>query len=317
MARKPRIHFPGALFHIMLRGNARQAIFNDDQDRIHLGRIVTDGLRRYGHRIHAYCWMGNHIHLALQCGATPASRVIHNIAFRYAAYFNRRHERCGHLFQSRFQAILVDANSYLLELVRYIHLNPVRAGLCETADAYPWSGHHAYAGNAQSPWMSTAWVLSLFSGDEETARTRYRRFVEQGQAEAYRDDFHQSLPEDQLLIDEDFAGLVLSESEAPSVIRPLTLAAVCRIVCAAAGIEESALRVQGRTLEVTRVRSVIAYLVASNKLGSLTELARFLGRDMTTLSRGAREVGKAVDGEELFSLLRRAELVLRNASMQA
>lgn len=317
MARKPRIHFPGALFHVMLRGNDGRAIFVDDADRVHLGRVVGDGVRRYGHRIYAYCWMANHVHLALQCGAVPMSRIVHNLSFRYAAHFNRRHERCGHLFQSRYKAILVDADAYLLELIRYIHLNPVRAGLCNTADDYAWSGHHSYVGNDIGSWVSTSWVLSQFGADADVARMRYVSFIAQGIGEGRRDDFHKSLPEDKLLVDDDFAGQVLCDSTAPSVMRPMSLAAICRIVCAAAGKDEAALRTVGRAVEMHRIRSVIAYLVASNRLGSLTELARYLGRDMTTLSRGARAVGAAQEGDELFSLLKRAELYMRNASMQA
>jgi putative transposase len=317
MARRPRIHFPGALFHVMLRGNNGQKIFVDDADRIHLGRIVGDGVRRYGHRIYAYCWMPNHVHLALQCGTVPMSRIVHNMAFRYAAHFNRRHDRRGHLFQGRFKAILVDADAYLLELIRYIHLNPVRAGLCTRAEDYAWSGHHSYLGNEMGSWVSISWVLSQFGADADFARARYSSFVAQGVNEGRRDDFHQSVPEDQLLVDDDFAGQVLGESATPSIVRPMSIAAMCRIVCAAAGKNEAALRTSGRAIDNRRIRSVIAYLVASNRLGSLTELARFLGRDMTTLSRGAQAVANAQEGDELFSLLKRAELYMRNASMQA
>ena len=317
MSRRPRVQFPGALFHVMLRGNNGQGIFIDDEDRTHLGRIVGDGVRRYSHRIHAFCWMSNHLHLAMQCGRVPMSRIVHNLSFRYAAYFNRRHERCGHLFQSRFKAILVDADSYLLELIRYIHLNPVRAGICATADDYRWSGHHSYTGNEVASWVSTNWVLTQFGAIEEDARSRYRSFVMQGRDEGRREDFHQSVPEDRLLVDDDFAGLVLADHPAPSVMRPMTLTAVCRIVCAAAGKDEAALRARSRTVEVGRIRSVIAYLVANNSLGSLTELARHLGRDMSTLSRGAKAVSEAREEDELFKLLKRAELYMRNASMQA
>jgi putative transposase len=317
MPRRPRIHFPGALFHIMLRGNNKQQIFIDDADRIHLGRIVGDGLRRYGHRIYAYCWMSNHLHLAIQCGREPMSRIVQNLSFRYAAHFNRRHERCGHLFQSRFKAVLVDADAYLLELIRYIHLNPVRAGICATADDYPWSGHHSYTGDDAGSWVSTSWVLSQFGESEEAARSRYCAFVKKGQGEGRREDFHRSVPEDRLLVDDDFAGQVLSDHPTPSLMQPMTLSALCRLVCAAAGKDEAVLRTQSRNIEIGQIRSVIAFLVANNRLGSLTELARYLGRDESTLSRGAKAVSEAGEGEPLLGLLRRAERYMRNASMQA
>lgn len=129
MARKPRIHVCGGLYHVMLRGNGGQAIFSDDADRQGFCALVAEGVERFGHRIHAYCLMANHVHLAIRVGEASVSRIIQNLAFRYTRAFNRRARRVGHLFQGRFRSLLVDGNTYLFELVRYIHLNPVRSGL--------------------------------------------------------------------------------------------------------------------------------------------------------------------------------------------
>lgn len=122
MPHKPRLHVPGSLYHVMLRGVDGQDIFVDDSDRLRLEALVADGVQRFGHRIHAYCWMGNHIHLALQVDNTPLSKIMHNMSFRYASYFNWRHQRVGHLFQGRFRSILVDSDGYLLQLVRWRYL---------------------------------------------------------------------------------------------------------------------------------------------------------------------------------------------------
>jgi len=143
MARKHRLYLPGALYHVMLRGNNGQRIFNDNEDRSCFMGFIAEGIGRYGHRIHAFCLMVNHVHLLIQMGETALSKVMQNISFRYTRWMNRRHHRIGHLFQGRFRVILCDADAYLLELVRYIHLNPVRAGLVEAPDGYSWSGHRA------------------------------------------------------------------------------------------------------------------------------------------------------------------------------
>ncbi len=129
MARKPRLHIPGGLSHVMLRGNGGQDIFFSDNDRFYFQSLVEEGVKRFEHRIHAYCWMRNHVHLAIQVGEIPLSKIIQNLSFRYTRYINKKKSQIGHLFQGRYKAILIDADSYLLELVRYIHLNPVRAKL--------------------------------------------------------------------------------------------------------------------------------------------------------------------------------------------
>jgi len=128
MARKPRLHVPGGLYHVILRGNGGQDIFFDDEDRYHLYLLLQHGVERYGHRIHGFCCMTNHIHLAIQVADEPLSGIMQNLSFRYTRWINKKQARTGHLFQGRYKSILVDADSYVLELVRYLHLNPVRAG---------------------------------------------------------------------------------------------------------------------------------------------------------------------------------------------
>src|SRR5919106_2076133 len=188
MARKPRLHVPGALYHVMLHSNGGQSIFFADDDWEHFEALVAEGVGRFGHRIHGYCWMSNHVHLAVQVAEVPLSRIMQNLAFRYTRWVNKRQGRVGHLFQGRYKAILVEAESYLLELVRYIHLNPVRARLVEEPAAYRWSGHRTYIGQAPVSWLTTDWVLSHLAGTERVARRRYAAFIAAGQGEGYRTD---------------------------------------------------------------------------------------------------------------------------------
>lgn len=317
VAHKPRLHVPGGLYHVMLRGNDGQDIFIDDSDRLRLEALVADGIERYGHRIHAYCWMGNHIHLALQVGTIPLSKIMHNISFRYTRYFNWRHQRIGHLFQGRYQAILVDADAYLLHLVRYIHLNPVRAHLVVEADSCVWSGHRVYLGLAVQPWLSVEWVLSYFSEELEQARLRYRRFVAMPKFLQIVPDFKRGTSAGRLIGNDQFARRMLNAAVTPGAAALPDLRTVCHAVCVAAGISEHAFRCRSRRRSLVQARSVAAYLVAERKAGSLADLARHLERDPANLSRSAEAVRRAADGHALKVLAQCAERILDSTIPQA
>jgi len=146
MARKPRIHHPGAIYHVMLRGNGGSDIFLDDQDRYRFYLLLQEGVERFGYRIHAFCLMSNHIHLALQVGTVPLSRIMQNLSFRHARWVNWRKATVGHVFQGRYKAILVDGDNYLLQLTAYLHLNPVRACIIQTPEDYCCSSYRHYLG---------------------------------------------------------------------------------------------------------------------------------------------------------------------------
>ena len=138
------LHYPGALYHAILRGNSGQTIFFDDNDRTRFYLLIQEGVERFGHRIHAFCLMTNHVHLAIQIADNSLSRILQNLSFRYTRWVNWRQGKTGHLFQGRYKAVLIDADTYLQELTRYIHLNPVRAGMVRETYKYPWSSYRAY-----------------------------------------------------------------------------------------------------------------------------------------------------------------------------
>jgi REP element-mobilizing transposase RayT len=125
MARKPRIHFPGALYHVITRGNRRQGIFQDEKDLEQFLTYLSNCKNRFPFCLYAYALMQNHLHFLIEVGEIPLSRIMQSLLFGYAHYFNRRYREVGHLFQGRYKAILCDKDAYLLELVRYIHLNPL------------------------------------------------------------------------------------------------------------------------------------------------------------------------------------------------
>lgn len=181
MARPLRLEYAGACYHITSRGNAKQAIFRDDADRETLLHILAAAVKQFGWELHAYCLMGNHYHLLVTTPAPNLSRGMKHVNGVYTQRFNRRHERVGHLFQGRFGAILVERETYLLELVRYISLNPVRAGIISAPEEWRWSSHRAYAGLAAAPdWLRIQPILERFSADPASAPLRYRQFVADG-----------------------------------------------------------------------------------------------------------------------------------------
>jgi REP element-mobilizing transposase RayT len=181
MARPLRIEFPGAIYHLTNRGNAGQTIFEDDVDRIAFLSVLGDVVDRMGWLCHAYCLMENHYHLMAETPEANLSDGMRRLNGTYTQRFNRRHERFGHLFQGRYKAILVERESHLLELCRYVVLNPVRAGLVRSANAFPWSSYRATAGGSPAPrLLTTDWLLAQFAKRRQAAQRRYRAFVAEG-----------------------------------------------------------------------------------------------------------------------------------------
>jgi putative transposase len=156
MSRAPRIEFEGALYHVVTRGDRREAIFLDDKDRL---EYLEEGADRYGVLVHCYVLMGNHFHLVVTTPKANLSKWMHQLKTAYTVYFNRRHRMVGHLFQGRFKSVVVEAESYLLELSRYLHLNPVTGEILgegtpeerrERLRSYTWSSYRGYAGLGKS-----------------------------------------------------------------------------------------------------------------------------------------------------------------------
>jgi len=181
MARPLRLQYPGAFYHITSRGNEGRAIFKTNRDREKFLSYLESAHERYGAIIHVYCLMENHYHLLLETPRGNLAQILHHINGAYATYFNIKRRRSGHLFQGRYRAILVEKDTYGQELSRYIHLNPVRAGLVETSAQYPWASYPFYIGLKEKPsWVTTEFILGYFGKDGVSARDNYRRFVEDG-----------------------------------------------------------------------------------------------------------------------------------------
>lgn len=153
MPRKPRVHFPGAVYHVVARGNNQEKIFASDKDKQYYLHKIGEYRKRFGFTLLIYVIMDNRAHMVLQVGKDPLSQIMRLLQHSYAVFFNRKYERCGHVFENRFKAFLCDDDRYLLALIRYIHRNPLEAGLSTALD-YKWSSHGYYAGTKRVTWST-------------------------------------------------------------------------------------------------------------------------------------------------------------------
>ena len=308
MARKPRVYYPAALYHVILRGNGGQEIFFGKEDRFRFYLFLQEGIERYGHQVHAFCLMTNHVHLAIQVGEVGLPRIIQNLAFRYTRWVNWRQNRTGHLFQGRYKAVLVDADSYLLELSRYIHLNPVRSGIVRRPEDYPWSGHRAYLGLETIPWLTKDRVLSMFSSRPDRALRAYWEFVEKGRDGGHREEYGKgSQTDSRILGDMIFIDKVLGQTQ-ERLKRPMRVEQIVSHVCKEFSLKEEELSGSGKDRRLSKVRAIAAWLVLDSGSLTLAELSKRVRRDSSTLSSAAKLLQKQAqmdtDLRQLMSKIR-------------
>ena len=288
MARKPRIEFSGAFYHVLARGNRRATIFHDDADSL----AYLDRLERYRHRdgvtVHAYVLMANHVHLLLETGPQPLSRTLQTLQFTYSQYYNRRYDKTGHVFQGRYQAILCDREAYLLELVRYLHLNPARIRTPLNPWTYRWSSHAAYVGRPSPVQVRTASVLASFHRQVGPARQAYRKFMRDGLAQGHQGRFYETVDQ-RLLGDERFLEEIDRRTAATRevTVRPqrIALGTVLTAVATAYGVTPKAIVAPGRQRVLVPARALLVYLAREWSHLTTRELGRRLHRDPSMISR--------------------------------
>ena len=311
MPRQPRIDFPGILHHVIARGIERRNIFQDTRD-------YRDFLKRLAHLIpetgmicYAWALMRNHVHLLLQSSITPVSTLMHRLLTGYATRFNLRYSRAGHLFQNRYKDILCEDDPYFLELVRYIPLNPVRAGLIRTPEelaAYPWTSYSAAMGQVHHPWMAVGPVLEHFGSDVNTARKGYRTFLVDGWNQrkqdrlegggllrslggaagvlAVRASGEREMFDQRILGSGEFVERVLQQAEADEreadPLRKLTPQQLLPEIAGIFGVDPSSLSEPGKAPAISRAKSLLIYAGAAWLKRSLSEMGK-----LTSISSGA------------------------------
>lgn len=296
MARKRRYHIPGAFYHVMLRGNDGQTIFFKDEERCRFCLLIQEGTERYGHRIHAFCLMGNHLHLLVQAGIIPLSVIMQNLAFRYSQFINRRHKKIGHLFQGRFKAILIEEENYFLRLLRYIHMNPVRAHLVKNPEDYFWSGHGAYIGQKEFIWLTTNYGLKKFADQTEEAHLKYQDYVlEQEQANALK-EIRQGFSDGQILGNDEFLdGVRCTVKETSHLQEPpkTPLEGILRAINHIYEVDEMTLTSPSQSSHLSFIRGAAAAFAKQKGIPFAT-MAKVLKRDESSVGKLARGFSKKI-----------------------
>ena len=280
MARRPRLFAPGVLYHVIVRGNQGQKTFLNDRDyQAYLERLARYR-KKFSVTVYAYCLMSNHVHLLVEMGSQPLSRFMQGLQQSYTQYFNRKHHKVGHLFQGRYKAILCDKDEYLLSLVRYIHLNPIRAKIVHKLDEYRYSGHRDYVVGAVNEVVEPSLVLDILRG-----RAGYRRFVQEGLKDGHREEYYDVIDQ-RFLGEERFVEKLKVQAENEPKTRPpkRPLSAAFRCAARAVAIAPSVLSGEDRGWAVSRNRALVGYVLIRRLGYKLKDVASCLGRDTATVS---------------------------------
>lgn len=285
MARRPRVHFPGALFHVISRGNQGQSIYKDDEDHRRFQGLLGEVVKRDSITLYAYVLMPNHFHLLLEVSRAPLAKAMQSLLYRYTRHYNQRYRKIGHLFQGRYRAILCDRDSYLMELIRYLHLNPVRAGLISDPRRYRWSSHRDYLRGKADSGLAVGRGLAMWGTRRGQAMQTYGQFIRDGITDGHRQEYYE-VKEQRYLGDEDFVEVVHQAIDEREEGRPVKIAMgdVVQEIARGAGVSDNVLFNRGRGRMGSRLRAEAAYVGREVGGISLTEAAKYLGRDLSTMS---------------------------------
>jgi putative transposase len=315
MPRTARLDIPGQLYHVTARGVERRDIFTDDQDRASFLSRFSALLLETNTDCLAWSLMSNHIHLLLRPGMTGLASFMQRLLTGHAVAYNRRHRRTGHLFQNRYHSILCEKDSYLLPLVRYIHLNPLKTGLVanfEALDRFPWTGHAVVMGNASLAGQQTDQVLGYFSQKERAARREYRAFLKEGIDDSQapgvpvagkrdlvrvlRIEQESDSTDERVLGSQAFAERVLpGKHEAPAM--RLSLQELMERVAKEFSVTPDGLRSRSRTASLSEARALICHLAITFLKIPGTEVAQYLGQARSSVTRAVRRGEKLAEGK--------------------
>ncbi len=275
---------------MMLRGNAKQTIFYGDEEYRHFEDILAQGLEQYSLMLHAYCWMENHVHMALQVTDKPLSKLMQNISQRYTYWLNKRHDRVGHLFQGRYKAILVEKDAYLSELIRYIHLNPVRANMVSDPIDYPLSSHAAYAGRVKSPcWLSVDQGLGHFGKTKSSAQAAYLHFMGQITEEELLEQLRHGTKQGRILGNEDFIKGALKQNK-EKVSAQITIEQIVDVVAQVYQVPPREMTSASRARNLAEARAMTAMIGMDHCDYLLSNFALYFNRNMPSMSKLVRDV---------------------------
>lgn len=318
MPRQSRLDAPGTLHHVMGRGIEKTAIFRKEEDlKDFLNRIALL-CQGKAWKVYAYALMDNHFHLLIRTDRQSLSYCMKKLLTGYVVNFNRRHKRYGHLFQNRYKSIICEDDPYLLELTRYIHLNPLRAGVVKgmrDLNRYPWTGHAALVGTVKREWQDTDTVLGYFGSRRKAAASKYEAFVREGAGQGRRPELvggglirslggwsqvvslrrkgMQSAHDDRILGSSDFVGELLREAEGKEndtlrlSSKRSSLDALAKEIVKREGVDERALRGGSSSAKTVIARRLFCQLAVKKLNYYGAEVARYLGMTTSSVNRNA------------------------------
>ena len=321
MPRQARLDDPGTLHHVMIRGIEGKSIFRDNRDRKEFVTRLGNLSKETGTRVLAWALLRNHVHLLLFSGPSGLALFMRRLLTGYAQGFNRRHRRGGHLFQNRYKSIVCEEDPYLLELVRYIHLNPLRASLVKSLgelERYPWSGHRVLVGREKNGWQERKYVLRLFHLREKEAIRAYRRFMEEGKDRGRRPELvggglirsrggwsevlslrgqgEKVEYDERILGGGDFVSDILRDADQrvkrylPVREKGAQKERIIKEMCEKEGVGEGELRLGGQARKVSRLRSKIAWRLSRECGIPMAEIARDLGVCTSAIAKAVRKI---------------------------
>lgn len=295
MGRKPRLEYPGAFYHVFARGNRKQPIFKADEDRKRFLKRLGEYKERHGFALYAYTLMNNHFHLLLETGQIGLSRTMQVLLQSHSHFYNRKYGFVGHLFQARYKAVLCDRRAYLLALVRYLHLNCVRAGMAMDPASYTWSSHRAYLGLETGGLVDKDLVLSQFSKNRKQAIRLYRDFMiewkDDGAAASYEDIGQRILGEDDFIVKVNKRVGKECQSDR-NRIKKKTLQDVAKAVELLMGVGKADLQSHRRGIHLNRARSLFIHLCNLHVPVKRRDIARFLKRAPGSLAHMERYISQ-------------------------
>lgn len=309
MARKPRIEYEGAFYHVITRGNQRQAIFKDREDYDKYLEVLTNYKEKYHFHLYAYVLMKNHVHLLIETADTPLSKILQGINQTYTLFFNRKNKTVGHLFQGRYKAILCDKDEYLLTLVKYIHSNPVRAKVVKNLSEYLWSSYHTYAEKTcLSNLADTDQVLRMFSENKVKARQLYKAYIEDT-SPVTKETIYCTVDQ-RVLGDEHFVDYIMKknvgELKKETIKKEYSLYAITKAIESVFG--SSLNEIQGRSKDKGIVKAKKIFCLTAIEYGySGREISRYIGKDPAIITRYGKE--KALYGQEVEQIIVRLSKV--------
>jgi REP element-mobilizing transposase RayT len=303
MARKPRVYYPGALYHVIVRGNGRQIIFRDDEDYQVYSELLREYKERFKFTLYAYVLMTNHAHLLIEVHEVPLSRIMQNLQFRYTRKFNIKYKKEGHLFQGRYKALLCDRDAYFLELSAYIHLNPIRAGIVEKPSEYRWSSYRSIMDEKEVSIVDRDFVLLQFSSKKKAARKAYRRFLDSHKYDGHREELYR-VKDQRFLGDDEFIEEIRKNLKEKDIkVYDIPIEKITDEVSRLLGIERTLFYSQRRERRGSLGRAVVGFVGRKLCGYKNSAIADHFNREPATLSEGIRKVENRLRCDEVFSKL--------------